>query len=99
MIDNQESLQKALCKNWGLVNEPSPQMEDLKRALGSKIRELLENDFHALVQAMYRLDVNEGKFHEAMAAPGLDEQTRTLTDLIIEREIQRIEFRNKYRSN
>lgn len=99
MNDNQESLHSALSKNWGLTHDPSLSMEDLRRVLRSRIKELLQDDFHALVQLMYRLDIDENRFHSAMSAPGSDERVNTLTDLIIERELQRIEFRRKYRNN
>ena len=99
MNDNQGSLRKVLSKNWGLSDTQTLQMEDLRKALQAKITEMLQNDLHALVQAMYRLDINETKFHAAMAAPGLDQQASSLSDLIIEREIQRIEFRERFRNN
>ncbi len=98
MNDNQESLQNALSQNWGLAKNPALSMEDLKRALRSKIDSLLQDDMHALVQLMYRLDINESKFHNAMSAQNSDERVNALTDLIIERELQRVEFRNKYQN-
>lgn len=99
MNDNQGSLQKALSQNWGLTDTQTLQMEDLRKALQIRIAQMLQDDLHALVQAMYRLDIDENKFHAAMAAPGLDRQVSSLSDLIIEREIQRIEFRERFRNN
>ena len=98
MEDNQEFLQQALSKNWGLIAEPAFTMDDLHSALSVRIREMLQEDLHGLVQTMYRLDIDEHKFHLAMAKPGLELQARTLTDLIIERELQRIKFRQQYRN-
>ncbi len=99
MNGNQESLRRALSKNWGLITEPALDIDDLRNALASKLREFLKEDFHGLVQAMYRLDINESKFHRAMSEPDIELQIRALTELIIEREIQRIHFREKYRNN
>lgn len=62
------------------------------------VNQLIENDFSRLVQILYRIDVNELQLKNLMHLnPGTD-ATILITDLIIERQVQKIEFRMKYHS-
>jgi len=96
MIDNQESLRLTLSRNWDLTAEPNSDFESLKTALTGRIKDLILNDFHRLVQAMYRLDIDEHKFHQALNSGNIDTQASTLTSLVLDREIQRLKFREQY---
>lgn len=71
---------------------------DLKSKLEKIIAYLLDNDFERLLNAMYRLDINEDKFKEALIIDGGKSISKRITELIIEREIQKIETRIKYKS-
>ncbi len=58
---------------------------------------LLENDMHRLLNAMYRLDVSEAKFHEAMQAESKEEAISQIANLIIKREMQKVKTRLHYK--
>lgn len=58
------------------------------------IAELLERDMTRLMNSLYRIDVAEEKVKLAFA--GKLPVAEALSDLIIERELQKIAFRKKY---
>lgn len=70
---------------------------DLKQQLILFIRDLLEHDFHRLCNLIYRHDVSEPKFHQALDLPDIDLQADRIADLVIEREMQKIASRKAYR--
>lgn len=70
---------------------------DLKQQLKLFIRDLLEHDFHRLCNLIYRHDVSEPKFHQALDLPDIDLQAESIADLVIEREMQKIATRKAYR--
>lgn len=96
MSANTIALRNVLSKSWGVQNVDSTDLEVLRIALEISIKNLLSDDFEALVQLMYRIDVNESKFHQSMSLPSLDEKAHAISHLVLNRELQRIEFRKKY---
>ena len=69
-----------------------------KHKLTDIIRYLLDKDFEKLLHAMYRIDINEDKLKAVLASPSPDEVAPNLAQLVIEREMQKVETRRKYRS-
>jgi len=70
--------------------------EDFQKMLAKVIRHLLDNDFELLLNGLYRIDVNEEKVKLAMASEG--DVAEQIAFLIIEREMQKVVTREKYRS-
>jgi len=71
----------------------------LKERLSSHINFLIQTDFQKLVSILYRVDVNESKLkHLLKENQGLD-AANIITELIIERQLQKIKFRNEYRND
>lgn len=87
-----------LAKNWGLTFPKGPSMEDLRVALRFRLQELLEDNFGGLVNAMYRLDISEPLFKSALDAGTPTEIADRLTDLVLDREFQRLATRRQYRN-
>lgn len=87
----------ALSRNWGLDPKEDMAWSELESALAGALSELITRDFERLVQTMYRLDVDEGKFAAAMACSSVNEQASALGKIVLQRELQRLEFRKKYR--
>lgn len=73
-------------------------LDELREKLEKIVAYLLDNDFERLLNAMYRLDINEDKFKIALSGIGTKAISEEITDLIITREIQKLETRIKYRS-
>lgn len=87
-----------LARNWGMEFNDSFEWGELESLLAGRLGELIRSDFERLVQAMYRMDVDEGKFAVAMACSSVNEQASALSKVVLERELQRLAFRKKYRS-
>jgi len=73
-------------------------LDELREKLEKIVAYLLDNDFERLLNAMYRLDINEDKFKIALSGMGTKAISEEITDLIITREIQKLKTRIKYRS-
>ena len=71
--------------------------KELHHRLKFYIAEMLENNFEKLCNMMYRHDVPELQFNEALDAATLGEQADKLADLVIEREMLKVETRRAYR--
>ena len=71
----------------------------LKERLSSHINFLIQSDFQKLVSILYRVDVNEPKLkHLLKENPGYD-AANIITDLIIERQLQKIKSRQEHRND
>jgi hypothetical protein len=60
------------------------------------INELINEDFQSLIQLLYRIDVNEKKIRLYLEENSDKDAASVLADLIIERQLQKIESRKKY---
>lgn len=74
----------------------SGEVDELKEKLDKIVAYLLDNDFERLLNAMYRLDINEEKFKMAISGLHGSNISMEITDLIIARELQKMETRRKY---
>ena len=70
-------------------------LEALKKLLISRIEELAQNDMEKLLWILYRIDVSEKKLKAALANAPPEDFSKTVADLIIERQIQKDETRRK----
>jgi hypothetical protein len=70
--------------------------DELRLRLQAFIKDLLENDFERLCALMYRHDVKEQAFNDALLLPTDDERSLVIAKLVIERELQKMETRAAY---
>ncbi len=89
-LDEEESLVSA---------DDTIDLNTLQKKLSFLVAYLLERDMHRLLNAMYRLDVSEAKFHEAMQSNSKEEAAAQIADLIIEREMQKVKTRLYYKKH
>jgi len=68
----------------------------MREELISLINELINEDFQSLIQLLYRIDVNEKKIRLYLEENSDKDAASVLADLIIERQLQKIESRKKY---
>ncbi|MCB9231461.1 MAG: hypothetical protein H6581_07355 [Bacteroidia bacterium] len=105
MNDRQLILKTAewLQDRWGVVlpenSAEYDQREELIRFLIPRLKYFLEHEFEFLVNTMYRLDVSEAKFHQALAGKDTDQIAGQLAEIVLDREIQRMETRIRYSQN
>ncbi len=72
---------------------------ELKIYLTEKIAILLEKQFDKLINLLYRIDVNEKLVNDAFSSKNKKDLPAVLADLIIERHLQKIHFRKKYKND
>ena len=71
-------------------------IEKIREQLIVLINELILKDFHALVQLLYRIDVNENKIRAYLEENKKEDSASILADMIIERQLQKIESRKNF---
>lgn len=70
--------------------------EDVRSKLVSFINNLISKDFNALVQLLYRVDVNEKRLKELLKQNENIDAAVIITDLIISRQLQKIESKKQF---
>ena len=75
------------------------QQPEILLKLAAFVKELLQTDMHRLLQALYRLDVDERKVKNALQQNSVDEVAAALAQLIFDREMQRVITRQRYSGN
>jgi hypothetical protein len=70
-------------------------LEELRIWLTTQITLLLDSDMQKLMNILYRIDVSENKVKVAFSD---NHPAKEIADLIIERELQKVETRRKYRN-
>lgn len=73
--------------------------EELREQLAAHINHLINTDFEKLVFYLYRIDVDETKMRRLLDNKQGEDSAYLLADLIIERQIQKIENRKNYKHN
>lgn len=68
---------------------------DMKLALSQRINDWILYDFNKLIHVLYRLDVSETKINQLLKDNRSEDASDILADLVIERELQKIEVRKK----
>ena len=66
---------------------------NIKLILSEKINDWINNDFNKLIHVLYRIDVSEKKINELLKENRTEDAADILADLVIERELQKIEAR------
>ena len=72
-------------------------MNELKKVLIERITVMLDHEYDKLVNALYRIDLDEVKLHELFSDKNRESIPSVLADMIFERQIQKINYRKKYR--
>ena len=75
---------------------PSPGLDQLHAYLTMAISELLDKDFNKLLNALYRIDIDEIKVARIINLEDTDNIAPSLAELVIKRELQKVETRKKY---
>ena len=71
----------------------------LKEKLSSHINFLIQSDFQKLVYILYRVDVSESKLKHLLKENQDHNAANIITELIIERQLQKIKSRQEHRNN
>lgn len=102
--DEISSLQKFVSKDFikndysSLIpNNDFERLEEFKKYLTEKMKDMLDKNYNLLINTLYRIDINEKKLAELFSSKNKESIPEKLADLIIERQIEKINFRKRYR--
>lgn len=70
--------------------------DDLHRALADAINHLIVHNLPALIQALYRMDVNENKLREALKVQPAVDAGPVMATLVIDRLNEKIRSRREH---
>lgn len=105
-LNNEEihSIQKFVSKDFVrndysslIPNNDFERLEEFKKYLTEKMRDLLDKNYNLLINTLYRIDISEKKLSELFSSRNKELIPEKLADLIIERQIEKIIFRKRYR--
>lgn len=80
-----------------IPNNDFERLEEFRIYLTEKMRDLLDKNYNLLINTLYRIDISERKLAELFSSKNKESIPERLADLIIERQIEKIEFRRRYR--
>lgn len=72
-------------------------LDDVRRFLVSRITPLLDRNPAHLMSLLYRIDVAEDRVQEVLASAPPEAIPGALADLIIDRQLQKVRLRRRYR--
>ena len=71
-------------------------LEEVKDFVKTHVERLLDTNPGLLMSILYRIDVAEADVQEVMRSARVDEIADHLADLIVRRQLQKLELRRKY---
>lgn len=90
-----EALNNALARVHDALS--APDREALLRELEAHINAMILHRFDALVQVLYRMDVDERKLRHMLQEEGNTDAARIIAGLMVERQLQKIRTRQQFR--
>jgi len=72
-------------------------LEEFRLYLTNKLADLLDTRYDTLINILYRIDVGEDKLSELFSGHNRDYIPAALADIIIERSLQKVIFRQMYK--
>lgn len=98
MISEPQEVFDIVSANFELQNREVISLEDLHYILSQKISELLDKNIEKLVYILYRIDINQKKTDDIFNNPSKEEIASLMADAVIERQLQKVHTRNKFRN-
>lgn len=72
-------------------------LTELHAYLTDKIADMIDDNYSTLVNALYRIDIDEEKINSLFSSTNREYIPASLADLIIQRQIQKLKFRQLYK--
>jgi hypothetical protein len=76
-----------------------PTLRELELLLAERINTMIQQDFSALVQLLYRIDVSEPRLRGLLQENAGEDAGVVIARMILERQWQKIETRRRYRQD
>lgn len=80
-----------------IPNNDFERLEEFRKYLTEKMKDMLDNNYNLLINTLYRIDISEKKLSELFSSRNKESIPEKLADLIIERQVEKINFRKRYR--
>ena len=90
-------LYSALGKSFELRRQDIISFAEIKKQVEAVIRELLNKNMEKLLSVLYRIDVDQKKTDSIFSIGSKDDMARLLAEAVIERQLEKIKTRKKYR--
>ena len=81
------------------VPSGTPTLEEVRQFVKTNVERLLDQNPGMLMSILYRIDVPESQVQDVLRRVGHGEIPDRLTDLIVERQLQKVHLRRKYRDD
>jgi hypothetical protein len=99
-----KDLEEFLDRNFGV--RPAAQtdslidpFENLKNLLTHRIKHFIRTDLDKLLQALYRIDINDKESDKAFELGDIDLVAEALSELIIKRQLKKIEYAKNFKGD
>lgn len=79
-----------------IPNNDFERLEEFRKYLTEKMKDMLDNNYNLLINTLYRIDISEKKLSELFSSRNKESIPEKLADLIIERQVEKINFRKRY---
>ena len=99
MSDNSNQVYDIISGSFELEKVNEITLEQIQKVLTSRIRDMLDKNVEKLLHILYRIDVNQKKTDKIFNSPFKDEIAENLAAAVIERQLEKIETRKKYRQS
>jgi hypothetical protein len=96
MKEDQE-LKDYLSETFALTWQGQPTLEQLREVLAVHINHLIQVRFHELVGLLYRVDISESRLRTMLADHQDVDAGQIIASMIIDRQLQKMETRKKFR--
>jgi hypothetical protein len=80
-----------------IPNSDFEKLEEFRKYLTEKMKNMLDKNYNLLINTLYRIDISEKKLTELFSSKNKEAIPNKIADLIIERQIEKINFRKRYR--
>jgi len=87
----------ALSQQFDIELLPDDSMKVLKNKLSDRLNYLIDQDFHALVHLLYRIDINEFTLKHTLEENQDKDSGKLIAEMIIARQLEKIELRKLYK--
>jgi hypothetical protein len=97
-INNKQQLQFEIITTLDLAIQEENSFDLFKEKLIVFLNELINHDFEKLIYVLYKVDVSEKKLKNVLNVSNADAAS-VLADLIIERQLQKLESRRIFKKD
>lgn len=98
MSNTEQQLQQEIIESTGAQLHAENNMNVFKKKLAAYLNDLINHDFNKLIFLLYRVDINENKLKELLAAANKNAGL-LIAEMMIERQQQKIQSREQLKRN